>query len=243
MFIHISNSIFLITHFISFKFTLHSSVFTHIQLYLWILLMVHPNPVQTEKMTEQTLTGLFGSRYTCPDRCSRFFSCCQHLFWDVTVHSSWCSTSFCRPNHPQSLLHVEYWTDATPAFLTDAHVLGETCQLWTCWSLIPPAHCTVLQGASCAPQILSLLAFCRLYPVWDALGSWGVGGGENQGSSLPFCWRKLADRPEHTAPGRGVYSSSSQLHFSGLREESSSPLLCGCLLQVSFCLCFLSAIK
>lgn len=87
-----------------------------------------------------------------------------------------------------------------------------------------PLPTVLFQRASYAPQILSLLTFCRLHLVWDVLGSCGVGGGDSQGSSLPFCYGKLADHPEHTAPGRGVYSSSSQLQVSHLREESSSLL-------------------
>lgn len=43
-------------------------------------------------------------------------------------------------------LSIGYWTDATPAFLTNVHVLGRTCQLWACWSLIPLAHYTLPEG-------------------------------------------------------------------------------------------------
>lgn len=142
-------------------------------------------------------------------RCSRFLYYCQHLFWDVIVHSSWCLISFCNPNHPQSLLHVGYWTNATPAF-QQTHMSWVGHASSGLWFFLPTV---LLQRASCAPQILSLLAFCRLHPVWDVLGSCGVGGGDSQGSSLPFCYESwlIVSRTQHweevfTAPAHSFMS-------------------------------------
>lgn len=184
--------------------------------------MIHPNPVQTEKMTDQTSTGLFGSRYSCPVRCSRFLNCCQRLFWDVIVHSSRCLISFCQSNHPQSLLHVGHWMVATPAFLTDAHVLGRTCQLWICWSLILPAHCTLAEGILCSTDPVFAGFLLIASSVRHAGKLWGRRKWQPRFFSAILLQK--AKRLPHTALGRSVYSSSSQLHVSGLREESSSPL-------------------